>query len=86
MPYHAFFSQKQKDYHRDINSIITNIRRYCSGIPISYNYINNDNKLIEVTCIYDTNRYQNYYNCPLIYDDKIYLGIVEKLHSTCTLL
>ena len=86
MPYHAFYSEKQKDFNRSINSIITNIRRYINGIPISYNYVNTNNQLIETTSVFDINEYPDHYNCPLIYDDKIYLGVVEKLHSTCTLL
>ena len=39
MPYHAFYSEKQKNYNISINNTITNTRRSIHGIPVTYNYI-----------------------------------------------
>ena len=83
MPYHAFYSEKQKNFHINLNNTITNVRISTYGIPITYNYITRGNSIIETTSVFDTNLYPMENNCPIIYDDKVYLGIVEKFHSPC---
>tara|TARA_Y100000389_G_C17454972_1_gene517502 strand:+ start:684 stop:944 length:261 start_codon:yes stop_codon:yes gene_type:complete len=81
MPYHAFYSEKQKNYNISINNTITNTRRSIHGIPVTYNYITYNNQVLETTSVYNIDFYPTENSCHLIYDDKIYLGIVEKLHS-----
>ena len=77
MPYHAYYSRKQRDSYLIINRPYIN-----RNITITHNYITSKGVILEATYVFDLDKYPTEGHCNLIYDDKIYLGIVEKWHST----
>ena len=77
MPYHAYYSRKQRDLYLINNSSYIN-----RNITITHNYITTGGKVLETTHVFDTDKYPIEKQCSLIYDDKIYLGIVDKWYSS----
>ena len=75
MPFHAFFSNKQKQFYYE-NYIF-------KRLPISYYWKNKNDQVFEATHVFDTKDYPFYTDCPLVYDDKEYLGEVVSIYGVC---
>jgi len=76
MPYHAYYSRKQRDCY-----LLNNSKYINRNITITHNYITSQGQVFEATHVFDLDKYPTEKHCRLIYDDKIYLGIVDKWYS-----
>ena len=74
--YHAFYSKKQEQVVRSININERNSRT--SKHPCANIYkLHNSNKQVIVTTLFEVEKYPNYLDCDIRYNDAKYLGIVD---------
>jgi hypothetical protein len=73
LTYHAFYSKKQYD----IVSQNANNRIYTNFYKLK-----DTDEIVEVTSVFRTNIYPTAESCSLNFDDKVYLGIVDKWIKT----
>lgn len=69
-PWYAFYSAKSFKHKYILNNkkiIHTNFYKK-----------KDSNELVEVTSVFRTDKYINFKDCPYYFDDKVYLGIVDK--------
>ena len=71
-PWHAFYSAKSIQNKYDLKTdkkekIYTNFYKK-----------KDSNQLVETTSVFRTDKYPNFQDCPYYFDDKVYLGIVDK--------
>ena len=74
--YHAFYSKKQEEVIRSIN---INKNKLCtSKHPCANIYkLHNSNKQVITTSLFEVEKYPNYRDCDIRYNDVKYLGIVD---------
>lgn len=73
--YHAFYSRKAETnnyrdcafYSKIIPKVITNIYK-----------LKNSDKFVESTAVFSFEKYSDFKDCPYDFEDKEYLGIVDK--------
>lgn len=78
-PWHAFYSAKSIKYSKKY-SYTEKEKKEKKYKKIYTNFYRNNHsgKEIEITSVYSTEKYPNYNDCPYYFEDKIYLGIVNK--------
>tara|TARA_Y100000741_G_scaffold287989_1_gene228001 strand:- start:95 stop:358 length:264 start_codon:yes stop_codon:yes gene_type:complete len=71
-PWHAFYSQKSVNMENEVFS------RHKKKNSTYFYKKNATNEIIEITSVFSTEKFANPDNCPYYFDDKVYLGIVDK--------
>ena len=75
--YHAFFSKKQLNILKMIPKL--NFKNNNKIIKlINFYKLKNKNELVEITDVYDIIDFPTIKSCNIMFDDSIYLGIVDK--------
>ena len=79
-PWHAFYSRKSIQMEREM------FTRHKKNITYTNLYKKKDSKeIIELTAAFSTEKYPNPDDCPYYFDDKVYLGVVDKWVSNKTI-
>tara|TARA_B100000927_G_C16118379_1_gene330117 strand:- start:117 stop:380 length:264 start_codon:yes stop_codon:yes gene_type:complete len=75
--YHAFFSKKQLNILKMIPSLNFKNNNKITTLTNFYK-LKNKNELVETTVVYDIIDFPTIKSCNIMFDDSIYLGIVDK--------
>ena len=67
-PWHAFYSA---------NSIQNKIDKN-DKIHINFYKKKDSKQLVKITSVFRTDKFPNFQDCPYYFDDKVYLGLVDK--------
>lgn len=70
-PWHAFYSAKSLK-HKYI------LRNNKKKIHTNFYKKQDSNQLVEITSVFETDKFSNFQDCPYYFDDKVYLGVVDK--------
>lgn len=73
-PWHAFYSPTQHKYSKEYKNI-SNKNRI---IYTNFYRLKDSNETVEISSVYNIEKYPNPNDCPFYFNDKIYLGIVDK--------
>lgn len=70
---HAFYSRKQENVKAILNKNNSSV-----NINATYTYkLHNSNKKVITTCVFRVEKYPNYEDCDIRFDDAVYLGVVD---------
>lgn len=75
--YHAFFSKKQLNILKMIPKLNFKNNNKITTLTNFYK-LKNKNELVEITDVYDIIDFPTIKSCNIMFDDSIYLGIVDK--------
>ena len=81
--WHAFYSaksieQSKKYYYTEEEKKQMDYKK----IHTNFYKKKDSDEVVEITAVFKTGKYQNYMDCNYYFDDKIYLGIVDKWLKT----
>lgn len=71
-PWHAFYSKKSVNMENEMYS------RHKKKRTTNFYKKNATNEIVEITSVFSTEKFPNPDDCPYYFDDKVYLGIVDK--------
>ena len=74
-PRHAFYSSSSVESEKTLYKNDKNDKKHKST---NFYKKNDTNEIVEITAVFSTEKFPDPDDCPYYFDDKVYLGVVDK--------